>query len=104
LGECRRTAALIIGVMLMAIIKVHWKNGFFNMQGGIEFNLINIAVAFAIGLAGPGFFSLDAALDIAYPLPITFLITLGVVILAVLFATFGGSLVREFGEQSHAGD
>jgi putative oxidoreductase len=97
-------AAAVIGVMLMAIIKVHWQNGFFNTQGGMEYNLINIAVAFAIGLFGPGFFSLDAALNIAYPLPISFLITLGIVILGVLFAIFGIPAIREFSEQSHAGD
>jgi putative oxidoreductase len=30
-------APLIIGVMLVAIGKVHWSKGFWNSQGGIEF-------------------------------------------------------------------
>ena len=97
-------AAAIIGVMLMAIIKVHWKNGFFNTNGGIEFNLINIAVAFAIGLFGPGFFSLDSALDIAYPMPISFFIAVIIVILGVLFAVIGESVFGELGQQGQTGD
>ena len=53
-------SALIIGTMLMAIIKVHLPNGFWSSNGGFEYNLVVIAAAAALGMVGPGLFSLDA--------------------------------------------
>jgi putative oxidoreductase len=47
------------GAMVMAMGKAHWKNGFFNSKRGIEFTLAVLAIATAIGLAGPGTISLD---------------------------------------------
>ncbi|MCS7462649.1 DoxX family protein [Paenibacillus doosanensis] len=47
-------AALIIITMLVAILKVHGRNGFWVTSGGIEYNLILIAVALGIALIGPG--------------------------------------------------
>ena len=44
---------------------VHWKAGFFNADGGWEYNLSIIAVAVAVTIAGPGDASLDAAMDLA---------------------------------------
>jgi putative oxidoreductase len=46
-------------VMLNAMIVVHWKNGFFNGNGGIEFPLTLATIAIAIAATGPGRFSLD---------------------------------------------
>ncbi len=55
-------AALGIAVvMLNAIWTVHWKNGFFNGKGGIEFPLVLFSVAVAVAAIGPGRFSLDNA-------------------------------------------
>jgi putative oxidoreductase len=54
-------AAAVIGVMLVAIGVVHWKNGFFNMEGGFEFNLLLMAAAASIAFMGPGDVSLDGA-------------------------------------------
>jgi len=56
--------ALIIMVMLVAVLTVHLKNGFFNANGGYELNLMNIAAALAIAFAGPGTLSLDTAFGI----------------------------------------
>jgi putative oxidoreductase len=54
-------AALAIAVvMLNAIGSVHWRNGFWNSNGGYEFNLNLWAAAVAIAAIGPGRFSLDA--------------------------------------------
>jgi putative oxidoreductase len=54
-------AALGIAVvMLNAIGSVHWRNGFWNSNGGYEFNLNLWAAAVAIAAIGPGRFSLDA--------------------------------------------
>ena len=58
-------ALLLVSVMFTAIATVHWKAGFFAADGGYEFNLAIIVAALAVVLAGPGEFSLDAALDIA---------------------------------------
>jgi putative oxidoreductase len=54
-------AAAIAGVMLVAIKTVHWEKGFFNGNGGYEFNLAIIAGAIALAFTGPGEFSLDHA-------------------------------------------
>jgi putative oxidoreductase len=53
-------AALGITVVLLnAILVVHWKNGFFNGDGGIEFPLALASVAVALAATGPGRFSID---------------------------------------------
>jgi putative oxidoreductase len=55
-------AAALVSVMVMAIIKVHGHNGLWNANRGYEFNLLLIAGALAIGLAGPGSLALGPAL------------------------------------------
>ena len=84
--------ALIVSVMLMAIIKVHWKNGLWNSNRGMEYQLLNIAVASVVGLSGPGLYSLDSLLNISYPMPWTFIIAVVLGILGVL-AGLGSSVV-----------
>jgi putative oxidoreductase len=74
----------IIAAMLTAIIKVHWKAGFWNGNHGMEFPLINLVAALALGLTGPGLFSLDAALGITLPEPISLIVGLVLVIVGVL--------------------
>jgi putative oxidoreductase len=51
----------IATVMLNAIFAVHWKNGFFNGNGGLEFPLTLATIAVAVAATGPGRFSLDRA-------------------------------------------
>jgi putative oxidoreductase len=46
-------AVLVVITMLVAIIKVHGKNGYLQ-QGGYEYNLHLIAVAIGLALIGPG--------------------------------------------------
>ena len=57
-------AAALIAVMVTAIVTVHLANGFFNQEGGVEFNLTLIAVLFALSAVGPGDASLDNALNL----------------------------------------
>ncbi len=59
-------ALALIVVMIVAIVKVHLKNGFFAASGGYEFNLVLIAVAVALILVGSGAYSTDAALEILW--------------------------------------
>jgi putative oxidoreductase len=54
-------AALAIAVvMLNAIGTVHFRNGFWNSNGGFEFNLLIFASAVALAATGGARFSLDA--------------------------------------------
>lgn len=59
-------AAGIIGVMLVATVAVHLSNGFFITAGGYEYNLVLAAVALSLAFAGPGAWSLDAVLGLAW--------------------------------------
>jgi putative oxidoreductase len=61
----------IAASMLVAIALVHWPRGFWATKGGYEFNLSILAGVFAIALAGPGAYSLDALLRIHVPEPVT---------------------------------
>ncbi|WP_046225487.1 DoxX family protein [Paenibacillus dauci] len=55
-------AVLLSLTMIMAIVKVHAPNGFWNTAGGYEFNLILIVVLIGVALTGAGSYSLDALL------------------------------------------
>jgi putative oxidoreductase len=67
-GLLARPAAVgIIVVMLVAIAKVHWKNGFFlatapGQGNGWEFNFVLIAMALAVLIGGAGALSVDVLL------------------------------------------
>jgi len=54
-------ALLVTSAMVVAIISVHWKNGFWSSKGGYEYNLALIAGAVTLAATGPGRFSLDRA-------------------------------------------
>jgi putative oxidoreductase len=62
LGLLTRLAALGIGsTMVVAILTVHLKQGFFN-PGGVEFPLSLLASAIALVIAGAGAYSVDAVI------------------------------------------
>ena len=75
-------AAGILGAMVMAIAKSHWRNGFWNSKRGLEFPLQLLAAGVAVGFAGPGAYSLDHLLGVSLPYPGLF-IGLGVAALVV---------------------
>jgi putative oxidoreductase len=58
-------AAALIGTMTAAIITVHARNGLWVTERGFEYNLVLIAVAFAVTGAGPGAWSLDEVLSLS---------------------------------------
>jgi putative oxidoreductase len=57
-------ATLIITVMGAAIFSVHWRSGLWVIDGGYEYNLVLIAIAFAVTATGPGERSLDDVLGL----------------------------------------
>jgi putative oxidoreductase len=67
-------AAGMFGAMFMAIFKSHWKNGFWNSKRGLEFPLSLLTISVAIGIIGPGIYSLDALFGIALPETLLFCI------------------------------
>lgn len=63
LGLVTPVAALAMAAaMVVAIGSVHWRQGFWNMEQGFEFNLVMLSVPVAIAATGPGRFSIDRAL------------------------------------------
>lgn len=79
----------IVGAMLTATLAVHLGKGLFNTTGGPELPIINMATAVAVALAGPGRYSLDAALGISLPEPVTGIVVTALVVLgvAIVFLT-----------------
>jgi putative oxidoreductase len=53
-------AFLMTATMLVAILKVHGKNGYWATAGGYEYNLAIIAVAIGLALTGPGAYTITA--------------------------------------------
>ena len=63
LGLLTRLVGLLLAIdMLVALIIVHAKNGFFIVNGGYEFVLVLMAVGVMYLLHGAGKYSLDAKL------------------------------------------
>jgi putative oxidoreductase len=75
----------VSAAMLMAILLAHWPR-FWNSQHGMEYPLALLAGGLALGLTGPGAYSLDALLGLALPAPATFLLGLVLVVVGVAVA------------------
>lgn len=56
----RLVGSLFAATMVVAIYSVHFKNGFNNMSGGYEFQLLVLVCSVAIALIGPGAYSLHS--------------------------------------------
>ena len=75
-------SALVLSVMIVAAVGVHWQHGLFAMSNGIEVPLLYATGAAALGLTGPGRFSLDAALGLSsFWTPERVLIVLGIALI-----------------------
>ena len=83
--------AIMLAVMIVATVSVHWKNGFFAMQNGIELGTLYATGALALAFTGPGAWSLDAllGLDALSTTPVT--LTL---VSAAIVAGVGALLIR----------
>lgn len=65
LGLLQPLAALLIGgAMVVAIAKVHGKNGVWAQNGGFEYNLVLLVIVLALAALGPGSLSLAALVRI----------------------------------------
>ncbi len=62
----------VAAAMLVAITTVHWGRLWAN-ENGMELPLMYLTPAIAVAIAGPGFYSLDAALRIQLPMPLSFI-------------------------------
>lgn len=83
LGLLSPLGSLGIGAaMLIAITKVHWPK-LWVAEGGLEYPLVILSVALAVGIAGPGAFSLDARWGTGVP-PVGALIAIVLVALGYL--------------------
>jgi putative oxidoreductase len=83
-------SAMVIAVMVTAILTVHGTKGFFNTEGGYEFNLTLMAAAFALAGVGPGEWALDNALGIDWTGTGWALIALGAGLVAGIAAVLQG--------------
>ena len=52
-------AVLIVPAMVVAVVTVTGKNGYWNTAQGYEYNVAIIAVAVGVALTGPGAYALD---------------------------------------------
>jgi len=82
-------SAGVSAAMLTAILSSHLGKGWFANTRGPELPVTYLAVAIAVAFAGPGRFSLDSALRISFPEPITLaaLAVLAILGVAVAFLT-----------------
>jgi len=80
--------AAVVGTMVVALVTNHRGNGFFIFRPGEgwEYVMTLIACGVALGVVGPGSWSLDEALDLFRPVPG------GDGLAIVLVAGFGGAI------------
>jgi putative oxidoreductase len=69
-------AAVFVGVMIIAVVKVHLPKGLWNTNGGYEYNLVLIAASVVLGLVGPGALALDAFVPSPLPQDPLFIVSL----------------------------
>jgi putative oxidoreductase len=73
----------IVASMIVAAALAHWPR-FWAHEGGIEYPLVLIAASLAAALAGPGSWSLDAALGVSLAMPEALLVGLAMAVLGAL--------------------
>ncbi len=79
----------IVAAMIMANIVAHRGKGLWASRGGRELPIVDLAAAAALALIGPGAYSLDHALGLALPEPVSVSGGLALVLLGVLVALLG---------------
>lgn len=77
-------SAAIIAVMLSAIALVHAGHGLWVTNGGAEYPIVLTAIAYVIGMYGPGRYALDAYLPFSLPATELFLAGVAAAILVTV--------------------
>jgi putative oxidoreductase len=92
-------AVLTIATMVAAVLTVHLPRGFWNTNGGYEFNAVLVAAAFALAGTGPGAWSLDNALGIDWASTGWALVALAAGLLGGAGAVLSGRMVSTRGDR-----
>jgi putative oxidoreductase len=88
-------AAGIVGVMMVAGVSAHAKQGFFLQKGGFEYTAVLGLAASSVAFTGPGLVSLDALVGLQYS---------GTVVgLAALLSGAAGGAVQLLGRRTDKG-
>lgn len=87
---------MVAGAMVVAIVTVHLKKGFFNSKGGYEFPLLIGGGSVALSITGPGPYSLDGVLRLSLPEPGTWIV-FAVLAAGGVAATLGSRLIGRGG-------
>lgn len=66
--------ALVVSVMIVAAVTVHWAQGLFAQNNGIELPLLYGVIAVAMALTGNGAYSLDALLGLTWPAAVVWVV------------------------------
>lgn len=94
LGLVTPIAALVVaGSLLVAILAVHWRHGFWAQAQGFEYPFVLMAGMVAISLIGPGPLSLDYLFGPPLPEPLTWVITAVIVLVGALASYYGSRLL-----------
>lgn len=94
-------ASMLTGVMTNAIRHVHWKNGLWNTDGGVELPAVILAALAALADSGPGRYSLDEVLGIRLRGPVVAAVAMGAGAAAAVYVAEHG---RELFEPRDADD
>ncbi len=81
--------ALIVTVMVVAMITIKRDKGFWERDGGYEYNIAVIGTCVAIGIMGPGPYSLDATVLPAMNQPAFFFISVSVCVGIAAMGLYG---------------
>jgi putative oxidoreductase len=100
LGLWSPLGALGIAASMLTAVRLHWPKVWVT-EGGFEYAFVNLAVATAVGISGPGRLSLDGMYGTAL-LPGAFLVGAILVILGWLVAVVSSSVVAARGPQKAA--
>ena len=84
----------IVGAMIMATVKAHWGKPIWVTSGGAELPVAYMAMAAALILAGPGYYSVDRWLGIQMPGWVA-LVGLAVMALVLALGTVGVAQPRQ---------
>jgi len=94
--------SMLTGVMTNAIRHVHWKNGLWNSDGGIELPVIILGALAALADGGPGRFSLDEALGIRLRGPVVTAVAMGAGAAGAVYVAKHGEELLAAGDSDEA--